>query len=224
MGIAAAMYVEDNNNYYWQKRDFTIPNDGQWTLNPRTTATLPPDHSLAYWGIGYMNYLGAQQYQGGSKDVFNCPSHRTVDEWHDDGRYYPKTFWKQSTYAINSMVVQPYDSKTRPAPLRVDGFPSPNTTIFVQDGAEQKMDGGPDDTIGLWPGSKMILTQWVGPGGLGQALYNGYDFTWEWYRHNRYSEILWVSGHVSATKFQGLDRGVDYRWYTGEIPVDQPKN
>src|SRR5205823_13711106 len=58
IGLAATMYADDNNNFYWhlgKGADSSIPNDGQWTLNPRTTATLPPDHSLAYWGIGYIN-------------------------------------------------------------------------------------------------------------------------------------------------------------------------
>src|SRR5213594_1507257 len=68
LGLAAIMYTDDNNGYFFyvgSGANASIPNDGQWTLNPRTTATLPPNHPLAYWGIGYINYLGGQNYQGG---------------------------------------------------------------------------------------------------------------------------------------------------------------
>src|SRR6266536_6130979 len=181
IGLAATMYADDNNNsYYWRYSSDTppkpeIPNDGQWTLNPRTTATLQPDHGLAYWGIAYMNYLGAKDYQGGAKDVFNCPSHRIVDEWRDDGRYYPRDFWKYSTYGTHSFVISPYDQSTGDrAPLKANSFQSPQTTIFAQDAAEQKMEGS-SDSLGLFPGATQILTQWVGPGGLGEQLYDGYD-------------------------------------------------
>jgi hypothetical protein len=78
---------------------------------------------------------------------------------------------------------------------------------------------GPDDSIGLWPGRPMILTQWGPPGGLSAALYDGYDFTWEWYRHDQRCNTLWLSGHVSKIPFNGRNVGIDYRYYTGETPV-----
>ncbi|PYJ85299.1 MAG: hypothetical protein DME22_09670 [Verrucomicrobia bacterium] len=77
IGLAAALYADDHNNSFFYVGNGSgagIPNDGQWTLNPKTTATLPPTHPLAYWGIGYMNYLGGKDYQGGAKDILNCPS------------------------------------------------------------------------------------------------------------------------------------------------------
>ena len=226
IGLAAAMYADDSNDsYYWRYNsngEPEIPNDGQWTLNPRTTATLPPDHGLAYWGIAYINYMGGRNYQGGAKDVFNCPSHKIVDEWHDDGRYYPHDFWKYSTYGTHSFIITPYDeSSGARAPLKVSGYKNPQTTIFAQDAAEQKMEG-PSDSLGLFPGQSRILTQWVGPGGLGETLYNDYDFTWEWYRHGKKCETLWVPGNVSMIPFSGLNKGVDYRWYTGDNPAGQP--
>ena len=219
------MYADDNNNSFWHVgsgSDSSIPNDGQWTLNPRTTATLPADHPLAYWGIGYMNYLGAKNNQGGAKDVFNCPSHRIVDEWHDDARYYPHDFWKYSTYGTHSFLIMPYDHSLR-APLKVTDYKSPQSMIFAQDAAEQKMEGD-TDSIGLFPGMPQILTQWIGVNGQGglKDLYEGYDFTWEWYRHGKGCETLWVPGNVSRIPFTGLNKGVDYRWYTGDYPMNQP--
>jgi hypothetical protein len=85
---------------------------------------------------------------------------------------------------------------------------------------------GPPDSIGLWPGVRTILTQWIGTpppyGGLSAAHYGDYQFEWEWYRHSKSCVTLWVSGHVSTLRFNGYDRGADYRWYTGEAPAQQP--
>jgi prepilin-type N-terminal cleavage/methylation domain-containing protein len=218
IGLAATMYAEDNNNSFFHAGG-NIPNDGQWTLNPRTTAILPANHQYAYWAIGYWAYYS------GSKEVFACPSAKTVDEWHDDNRYYPKDFWKNSTYGMPQNLISPYNASMGSGPLKVSSLKSPQSTIFCQDAAEQKMEG-PDDSIGLFPGKRQVLEQWIGnppgSGGLGVSLYNRYKFEWEWYRHSRVCETLWVPGNVSGIKFNNY-KGVDYRWYTGEEPLEQPK-
>jgi hypothetical protein len=81
--------------------------------------------------------------------------------------------------------------------------------------------------LGLFPGSSTILSQWIGSppgsGGLSKSLYKGYPFQWEWYRHNRKCQTMWVGGNVSLIPFTGYNKGVDYRWYTGDPPVDNPK-
>jgi prepilin-type N-terminal cleavage/methylation domain-containing protein len=213
IGLATTMYADDNNGYFHNVGG-SIPNDGQWTLNPRSTAMLAPDHPLAYWGIAYMKYISQ------AKDVFHCPSAKIVDEWHDDGRNYPHDFWKNSTYGINGMVVDSYDS-SRKGPVKVTDLGSPQTTILCQDAAEQKMEGD-NDSLGLFPGKKQILTQWIGEppgqGGLGATLYGGYNFLWEWYRHNQNCNTIWAPGNVSSIKYNNVNQGVDYRWYTGDRP------
>ena len=146
-----------------------------------------------------------------------------VDEWREEGKRYPHEFWLNSTYGINSYLAQPPDprnpnNKLR-GPRKISGYASPQTTILAQDSAEQRMEG-PTDSIGLFPGHTEILTQWR-YGSL-PTLYPGVKFEWEWYRHNKICNILWVGGHVSPVHFNGYDRGVDYRWYTGETPVQQP--
>ena len=221
ISLVASMYAEDNNNafFYLNSGDSaTIPNDGQWSLNPRTTAILPPDHSYAYWAIGYWSYYA------GVKELFGCPSAKTVDEWHDDGRYYTKDFWKNSTYGMSQYLIAPY-SPGQPRPMKVSSYKSPQSMIFCQDAAEQKMEG-PDDSLGLFPGKSQVLEQWIGnppgSGGLGVSLYNGYRFEWEWWRHSKVCNTLWVPGNVSGIKFKDY-KGVDYRWYTGDEPLQQPK-
>ncbi|MBI2950089.1 MAG: prepilin-type N-terminal cleavage/methylation domain-containing protein [Verrucomicrobia bacterium] len=218
IGLAASMYADDHNNSFFHLNG-SIPNDGQWTLNPRTSAILPKEHQYAYWAIGYWDYYG------GTKEVFGCPSAKTVDEWHDDNRYYPKDFWKNSTYGMPGNLITPYSAAAGSGFLKVNSYKSPQTMIFCQDAAEQKMEG-PDDSIGLFPGKNQVLEQWIGnppgSGGLGRSLYNGFRFEWEWWRHGRVSNTLWVGGNVSGIKFKDY-KGVDYRWYTGEEPKDQPR-
>jgi len=93
--------------------------------------------------------------------------------------------------------------------------------ILVQDAAEQKMEGA-DDSIGLFPGKSQILSQWIGQppyGGL-SSLYGGYHFENEWYRHCPVNNTAWVDGHVSKIRWTGLNKGIDYRHYTGVEPLN----
>ena len=55
-----------------------------------------------------------------------------------------------------------------------------------------------------------------------KSLYNGYKFEWEWFRHNKKCQTLWVGGNVSLIPFKGYVRGIDYRWYTGDPPIENP--
>jgi prepilin-type N-terminal cleavage/methylation domain-containing protein len=211
IGLGAAMYADENGDTFFHING-SIPNNGQWTANPNSTIQLAPEHSLAYWGIGYLKYLG------NSKHVFRCPSAKTVDEWREDGLKYPHDFWLDSAYGIPDNLITPYTTRVK-GPLKVSSYLSPNTTIFCQDAAESKMEG-PDDSIGLFPGRTQILTQWIGQppnsGGLSVDLYQRYPFQWEWYRHNRACNTLFVEGHVSMFKFVGNYKGIDYRYYTGD--------
>jgi prepilin-type processing-associated H-X9-DG protein len=96
----------------------------------------------------------------------------------------------------------------------LSSFAAPASMILAQDSTEQRMEGA-DDSIGLFPGKSEILTQWRY--GLA-SLYPGIDFTWEWYRHNRKCQTLWLDGHVTLIRFNGLNQGIDYRYYTGDRP------
>jgi len=88
--------------------------------------------------------------------------------------------------------------------------------ILAQDSAESRMEGE-NDSLGLFRGYSQILSQWQS-GSLG-SLYGGYVFQWEWYRHDKKCNTLWVSGNVSKIPFTGLNVGIDYRYYTGDKPV-----
>ncbi len=224
--IGITMYADDSNdslyvNQATPQSDPAIPNDGQWTANPQSTVMLDPWSPLAYWGVGYARYIGGY----GSRAVFRCPSAKKVDFWYDDSSrpHYSPDFWLNSTYGIQQYLVAPYNSNQKPH-SKLSSLLNPQTTIFCQDSAEQRMEGG-DDSLGLFPGYKTILNQWIGSppgsGGLSWELYKGYQFQWEWYRHNKVCNTLWVGGNVSGIKFNNY-QGVDYRWYTGDTPVQSP--
>jgi len=223
--LALKMYADDYNDSIYVNSSGEIPNDGQWTAWAKNWTSLPllnPNDGLAYWGVAYVGYIGGR----GGRGIFKCPSAKTVDEWRDGGRYYnDKNFWLCSSYGMAHYLARDYKTGAAKRP-KVSQFANPASTIFCQDAAEQAMEGA-DDSLGLFPGSSAILTQWLGnpprPGGGLSALYNTYDFQYEWYRHNRRCQTMWVAGNVSLIHFTGLNKGVDYRWYTGDAPAENPK-
>ncbi len=218
IGLAASMYAEDNKDTYFNLGGGTMPNYGQWTVKPGSDVLLKPNDPLAYWAIGYYDYFGK------NRRLFRCPSCVHPDEWHDDGLNYPTEFWLNSTYGICQYLLIPFGGE-KVSVKKVTYYKIPARTIFCQDSAEQKCEGG-EDTIGLFPGYTQILTQWIGQppyGGL-SGLYGGYHFDNEWYRHGQGDQTAWVDGHVSRIKFTGLKLGIDYRHYTGEIPLSPVKD
>jgi prepilin-type N-terminal cleavage/methylation domain-containing protein len=217
--LAASMYAEDNKDSYFHTGGGSMPNDGQWFSNPRSDVLLQPTDGYAYWAIGYYEYYAK------NRKLFHCPACVHPDEWHDDGRYYPSEFWQNSTYGVCQYLLRPFDESVEPQLKKVSSYKVPAKMIFCQDAAEQKMEGA-DDSIGLFPGSTQILTQWIGSppyGGL-SGLYNGYHFDNEWYRHTQGDMTAWVDNHVSRIRWTGLKVGIDYRHYTGQVPVSAVKD
>jgi type II secretory pathway pseudopilin PulG len=222
VGLAGTLYAEDNNNTFFHLGGGNMPNDGQWTASPNSDVLLQPNNGLAYWALGYFKYYG------GNRKIFRCPSCIHPDEWKDDGRNYPSSFWENSCIGICQFLLIPRTGRdstwdrNAQGPLKISSYKSPTTMIFVQDAAEQKMEGD-SDSIGLFPLANQILTQWIGNGppgygGLSQQYYGGYHFENEWYRHgnNKRCQTMWVDGHLSSIKFTGLKVGIDWRAYTGE--------
>jgi prepilin-type N-terminal cleavage/methylation domain-containing protein len=207
VGLGTTMYAQDFNDQFFTVRNGGIPNHGMWTDGPKSDVMLAPDDPKAYWGIAYIKYFS------GTKEVFRCPSARNVDEWREDGLRYPSDWWLNSSYGISKFVGEIYGSGM---PRRNASFASPTTTIFAQDAAEQRMEGE-EDSLGLFPGYKENLTQWKYSLA---SLYPGKKMEFEWFRHNKRCNTLWVPGNVSSINYS---KGVDYRWYTGDTPKEQPK-
>jgi len=217
IGVAATLYADDNRNSYFHTGNGGMPNDGQWTVGPQSDVLLTVNDGYAYWALGYLDYFKK------NRNIFGCPSSVHPDEWHDGGRYFPSDFWRNSTYGLCVFLLQNsgHDKGEPGTPKKVTSYQSPSKMIFCQDAAEQKMEGD-EDSIGLFPGNTQILVQWIGQpptyGGLGD-LYNHYHFDYEWYRHSKGCQTVWVDGHVSRIRFTGLKVGIDYRHYTGVTPL-----
>ena len=219
VGLAGTMYAQDNNDTYFNLGQGVIPNYGQWTLSPDSTVLLTPDNQYAYWALGYLEYFAKNRL------VFHCPSCVHADEWKDDGKNYPREYWLNSTYGMCQYLLTAFDPTVEQGLKKISSYKDPSKMIFCQDAAEQKMEGA-DDSIGLFPGKTQILSQWIGQppyGGLGN-LYGGYHFDFEWYRHAKGCQTSWVEGHVSRIKFTGLNVGIDYRHYTGVMPLSPVSN
>ena len=226
--MAASLYADDYNDHFFYSADDAgnpaLPNGGQWTINPRSLVTenvFPPGADLAnaYWGLGYFSYFGKNER------VFSCPDGLIEDEWRDSGLSYPHDFWANSSYGVCDFLVFPWGGSgsqyggSGGKPLKRSSYPSPSTTIFCQDSTEQKNEG-PDDTLGLFPGKSSILQQWDANSSE-HAIY-GKDMTSGWFRHNDQCVTVWVGGNVSRIKRMPLTQGIDYRCYTGELPIVAP--
>ncbi len=229
IGVAGQMYADDNRDTYFCGNGGSLPNGGQWYINPRSTILeVPVDSSGnatsdAYWALGYYNYFGKNQ------KLFACPDGVVVDEWHDTGLNYPHDFWANSCYGICQFLLSPYTGTgsqygpTAKGPLKTSSYFSPASTIFCQDAAEQNCEGS-DDTLGLFPGNSTILNQWIGLA----SLYGGRDETLGWWRHRMVAgggggcNTLWVPGNVTRIKWVPRNVGIDYRYYTGERPLTMP--
>ena len=212
ISMGTTMYAEDNKDYFFFRntvKDPEYPNGGRWTLNPSNDKLLSAYDPIAYWGLAYYKIFG------GTKRTFRCPSAKHVDEWREDGLKYPAEFWLNSSYGWNQWVMSRYNGASTAA-MKISDLKSPQTTIFAQDAAEQKMEGS-DDSLGLFPGSSECLTQWKYDL---QGLYPERRMEFEWFRHPN-CNTLWVPGNVSSIKY--TKKGVDYRWYTGDTPEVPPK-
>jgi prepilin-type N-terminal cleavage/methylation domain-containing protein len=226
IGLASSIYADDYNDaYFINPADANhntpwMPNGGQWYLNPRSSIDLPANNDSAYWAIGY------KQYYAANKKLFACPDGLIVDEWRETGVDYPHDFWANSSYGMCQYLTTPYNltgtqyGVKAKGPLKRSSYRSPTSTIFCQDSTEQ-LNEGADDTLGLFPGYMTILNEWA-PDGNYQPLYPGVDLFSGWWRHSKSCVTLWVPGNVSRIKQVPRTIGVDYRWYTGEVPNSMP--
>lgn len=222
VSLGTTMYAQDHSDsfFYFVNPDRvpTVPNGGQWTLDPNRPEMLDirnPNHmQVAYWGVAYAGYFGKV------RRVFRCPSARTVDEWRETGLAFPSAYWLDSSYGINRFVasVPPAPLTAEPTQVRkLTAIESPQTMVFAQDSAEQRMEG-PEDSLGVFPGYGECLVQWKYKLA---GYYPGKRMELEWFRHARQSSVLWVPGNVSSVPYTKV--GVDYRWYTGETPLVPPR-
>jgi len=218
IGIAARLYADDNRDTFFCLKGGSVIYGGQWTMGPGSSTLRATTDFEGYWGLGY------NQYIAGNRKLFACPNGKLVDDFRDLGYNYPPEYWANSTYGMCQYLTVPYTGpqtqygSSAGGPLRLTTYLNPATTIFCQDSFAQMMQG-PDDSLGMFPGSTEILSKWKSNGAYA-TLYAGSDVCSSWWRHNKGCMTLWVPGNVSRIRYN--PKGIDYRWYTGERPATMP--
>ena len=97
-------------------------------------------------------------------------------------------------------------------------FKNPAELIVAHDSPEQLMDGNGDwltdyERTGptTWLRRGENLFQWRRPS---FPWYIGRSGVLEYYRHNRYCNVLWLDGHVSGI-YESMGKDIPLQWYTG---------
>ena len=201
VGNAVYMYANQNKGFLsrWS-------NSTNWQ-NPanRTEMIDPTDWTHAYWGVIYA--ITAKL----PKTIFSCPSAKNGENGDGisfvNGAVY--TSYSQNCYGGNNSGfsdakrVALFGNKDEIALFnRIDGIwqgrnisriHHSSQVIFAWDGFESVTDGNGDTFVNWY--------QWVKP-----------DRTWEYLRHNKQANVLFVDGHVERMSRTQL---TDERLFTG---------
>lgn len=235
IGLAMRSYADENRQYLHTRpgrgsdgRWIGPPNRGFWE-RPRGTP-LSANQSDAYWGIAYFPYLAsaaAAQLQnsgqtfsetleariGRARSIFLCPSHKSAN-----------TVRGTSQYADDEVGVSSYGLSLFVTPrfARLTQIRAHHERIVAHDAFEQILEGNGDlltaalwsTGSNAWSAAAMNLTQWRFPADANVSR----DSWREFYRHNRYSSVLWLDGHVSLIR---ESNGRDVRREFYHIPLSR---
>lgn len=204
VALAMALYRPQNDGRFAQ-----AGNQGYW--DDADGKALPPSSPAAYWGVPYLPFaVPGGDFHGGNSEavlktgrsLWRCPS---GIEFRDPG--YSDQEKTPCAFGINIEVVAQRASK----------FKNAAELIVAHDAPEQLLDGNGD-----W------LTDWERSGngwirrGKNIWQYRDPSLPWylgdqgirEFYRHNRYCNVLWLDGHVSGV-VESLGTENPRSWYTG---------
>jgi prepilin-type processing-associated H-X9-DG protein/prepilin-type N-terminal cleavage/methylation domain-containing protein len=209
VGMVMQMYRSENRNMF-----FPAGNHGYWD-DPAGRA-LNPWHPLAYWGVAYLPYAtrtgaydgrDAEGVTQPGREMWRCPSSGPFrDPGYSDQEKQPCAF------GLNWEVSGQNASKFRNA----------SELIVAHDAPEQLLDGNGDwltdyERAGptTWFRRGQNLYQWRDPS---FSWYIGASGVQEFYRHNRWCNVLWLDGHVNGI-YESLGKDVPLAWYTGYHPT-----
>ncbi len=219
--VAFASYRGDHRGFHHDHRNWMrwIRDGAPRDPRPMVDAdTIAPGHTLAYWGVAYVGYIG------GDKRVYACPSTLAADDengagTNSDGPWAAGHVY--TTYGFNG-----YAESTNPNLMRAElevaffqggfnaggvwGHPAksedsvlnPSSTILFQDAWEAMIDGnaGGDTPI-------QLVNQW--------SRFD--DRVAEYFRHvNATGNIMWADGHASEVQRERTKW--DEAWYIG-VPL-----
>jgi prepilin-type N-terminal cleavage/methylation domain-containing protein/prepilin-type processing-associated H-X9-DG protein len=209
IGLAVRGYCADNRDYF----HWFPPNFGLWEYPEGYPISANDEH--AYWGVAYLPYFtdyadykgkNAEKVLSKARGMFRCPNMVQMDTDNGDGGYSDVN--QPATYGLNMyLAVHPIKGTRR----KLAQIPNASEMIICHDAAEHRLEctddclSKMDDTINL--------RQWrlTVPG---HAKYATAQSLREYYRHNGWSNVLWLDDHVSSIyESEGAD--VHKRWYTG---------
>jgi len=206
IGTSMSMYLMENSDRLSRQ-----PNwgqwDNQWAIDLKGDATpfydYQPKHlqmndtsldpwnpySYAYWGAAYRDYTDR-------KEIYHCPDAGEMDDWRDDNDIYGfgpeyQQYFYYSTYGCNAFL-----DGVKVASLNR----APEDLVFAMDHIEQRLEAND------LPSYNPPIQGW--------RYYNwgvcwplDYGFWQAWRHMDRFSDLLWLDGHVSHYELSSL--GVD---------------
>jgi prepilin-type processing-associated H-X9-DG protein/prepilin-type N-terminal cleavage/methylation domain-containing protein len=222
IGMAMRFYLEESRGRFplWH------PNGGVWT--DASNNMLPATDDRAYWGVVYLPYLlknnaeydrlvkeNPQSTDGlaWARSLWQCPASKVTDV--DPGYSENNVVSLSATYGLNDMI----------SGARQSQFRSGSELILCHDAWEHKLEG---NAGGDWLMAYAVLYRDPVAGtGLQSEPENLLQYKampyaqimrYEYYRHKRQSNTLWLDGHVSTIP-ESNGRDIPYYWYTGEQNV-----
>jgi prepilin-type N-terminal cleavage/methylation domain-containing protein/prepilin-type processing-associated H-X9-DG protein len=202
---------------------FPATGGGARWLNFNTGATLNPvTDTSAYWAIAYVKY-------GATREMFRCAAKKVNGEPTikmdteikrkslDYSDYGLNGFicWKTRKNSSGVDVIDMSEGKIR----KLTEFKRPTETIILHDHYEALMDFKPADKGDAYyipsylTSDRRNLLQWRYMEEIFDPV-RSKGCVNECWRHNHFSNILWLDGHVKTLK-ETLGEDVPYSWYHG---------
>lgn len=220
IGMAVRLLLEETKGKFPYH-----PNGGLWT-DPAGNMLLASD-GRAYWGVVYLPYLlknnaeyerlvaesgNAHDGLAWARSLWQCPASKITDV--DPGYSENNIVSLSATYGWNELV----------SGKKINRFGSGAEVILTHDAWEHKMEGNAGGdwlmAYGVIPAPPPAIVLQKQSGNLLQYMGQPYSkiMRYEYYRHKKNSNVLWLDGHVSLIpESNGLD--IPPRWYAGEQDV-----
>ncbi len=219
IGFAIRAYASNNRDRF----HYYPPNYGLWE-RPQGYPLDPLD-PFAFWGVAYLPYFSdSATYKGKNAEsvlkrargMFRCPSMVQMDPDSSEGGYSdPK---QPATYGLTLYLTVDPSSNNRGRSRKMVSIRNHSEFIVCSDAAEHRLEC--DDDVLSAMGHPTNLMQWrvTAPG---HAKYATNQSLWEYYRHNKMCNCLFLDSHVSGiAESNGKDVPVHY--YTGLGNDDVP--
>lgn len=227
IGFAVRAYADANQGYLHRPQ-----NRSSWLATwapPGETSALRlinPNALEAYWGSAYLPYCASRQLASATGDdaqqiilfarkLWLCPSSVSVDPDFSNTDPLNPISYGVNGIAVNGTTIfiasPPSPANARAIWAKLSKFKVPAEVIFCHDAVETRLEDKGGDTLSAY-GGVSNLTQWRPGGSLAATKL---DAVYEYYRHSRRSQVLWMDSHVSGILYSD-GRDIPARYYDGK--------